>query len=223
MTTSNHPHEGGTFVVKPDNTVMPKSASDWLWAITAFTDSSGKVNWSVVATKHTLPDLQFHDKMPKFFWSVEIYPTGSGTFGVAGYKQVGGSGNRAPDIDEWMPTEEFPTIYEAAVWAEGFDAHLDAREMQEMYDSPWDRFCETGCGYKLPPEYAPHETVCGACLDNSDIDHDAAPAASAATTTPTVEARQVLEAFQMNFEPNDKVDAETLVAFVNDVIQKSQQ
>jgi hypothetical protein len=38
-----------------------------------------------------------------------------------------------------------------------------------------------------------------------------------------VEARQVLAAFQLNFEPDDKVDADTLIAFVNEVIQKSQQ
>ena len=28
------------------------------------------------------------------------------------------------------------------------------------------RWCDQGCGYKLPPEYAPDETTCGACLDN---------------------------------------------------------
>lgn len=27
------------------------------------------------------------------------------------------------------------------------------------------RFCDQGCGYKLPPEYAPSETTCGACLN----------------------------------------------------------
>ena len=27
------------------------------------------------------------------------------------------------------------------------------------------RFCDNGCGYKLPSEYAAHETTCGACLD----------------------------------------------------------
>jgi len=28
------------------------------------------------------------------------------------------------------------------------------------------RYCDNGCGYKLPSEYAPNETTCGACLDN---------------------------------------------------------
>jgi len=27
------------------------------------------------------------------------------------------------------------------------------------------RYCDQGCGYKLPPEYAPGETTCGACLN----------------------------------------------------------
>jgi hypothetical protein len=28
------------------------------------------------------------------------------------------------------------------------------------------RYCDNGCGYKLPQEYALNETTCGACLDN---------------------------------------------------------
>jgi hypothetical protein len=28
------------------------------------------------------------------------------------------------------------------------------------------RYCDNGCGYKLPDNYAPTETTCGACLDN---------------------------------------------------------
>lgn len=27
------------------------------------------------------------------------------------------------------------------------------------------RWCDMGCGYKLPPEYSKNETICGACLD----------------------------------------------------------
>jgi hypothetical protein len=27
------------------------------------------------------------------------------------------------------------------------------------------RFCDQGCGYKLPSEYGPDETTCGACLN----------------------------------------------------------
>lgn len=27
------------------------------------------------------------------------------------------------------------------------------------------RYCDNGCGYKLPADYAPHETTCGACLN----------------------------------------------------------
>jgi len=27
------------------------------------------------------------------------------------------------------------------------------------------RYCEQGCGYKLPAEYADNETTCGACLN----------------------------------------------------------
>ena len=30
---------------------------------------------------------------------------------------------------------------------------------------PESRFCDNGCGYRLPHEYAKHETTCGACLD----------------------------------------------------------
>jgi len=30
------------------------------------------------------------------------------------------------------------------------------------------RYCDQGCGYKLPPEYAPDETTCGACLNELD-------------------------------------------------------
>lgn len=28
------------------------------------------------------------------------------------------------------------------------------------------RWCDQGCGYKLPNEYAAHETTCGACLND---------------------------------------------------------
>jgi hypothetical protein len=59
--------------------------------------------------------------------------------------------------------------------------------------------------------------------DTVSFNKPAVPQKSAATTTPSVEARQVLAAFQLNFEPDDKVDADTLIAFVNEVIQKSQQ
>lgn len=31
------------------------------------------------------------------------------------------------------------------------------------------RYCANGCGYKLPAEYAPEETVCGACLDEPQL------------------------------------------------------
>lgn len=27
------------------------------------------------------------------------------------------------------------------------------------------RYCDQGCGYRLPPEYGETETTCGACLD----------------------------------------------------------
>ena len=27
------------------------------------------------------------------------------------------------------------------------------------------RYCDFGCGYKLPSEYGENETTCGACLD----------------------------------------------------------
>jgi len=27
------------------------------------------------------------------------------------------------------------------------------------------RWCENGCGYKLPEEYGQDETICGACLN----------------------------------------------------------
>jgi len=27
------------------------------------------------------------------------------------------------------------------------------------------RYCDNGCGYKLPDEYGDDETTCGACLD----------------------------------------------------------
>lgn len=30
------------------------------------------------------------------------------------------------------------------------------------------RYCENGCGYKLPADYAPHETTCGACLNEQN-------------------------------------------------------
>jgi len=30
------------------------------------------------------------------------------------------------------------------------------------------RYCEAGCGYKLPEEYGDDETICGACLDNPE-------------------------------------------------------
>lgn len=30
------------------------------------------------------------------------------------------------------------------------------------------RYCDNGCGYKLPEEYADNETTCGACLDELD-------------------------------------------------------
>jgi len=30
------------------------------------------------------------------------------------------------------------------------------------------RYCEQGCGYKLPTEYADNETTCGACLNELD-------------------------------------------------------
>jgi hypothetical protein len=27
------------------------------------------------------------------------------------------------------------------------------------------RYCDNGCGYKLPDDYTPTETTCGACLN----------------------------------------------------------
>jgi len=30
------------------------------------------------------------------------------------------------------------------------------------------RYCDNGCGYKLPDEYASNETTCGACLNEMD-------------------------------------------------------
>lgn len=35
------------------------------------------------------------------------------------------------------------------------------------------RWCDQGCGYKLPEEYAEDETTCGACLNSLDgLDED---------------------------------------------------
>lgn len=35
------------------------------------------------------------------------------------------------------------------------------------------RWCDQGCGYKLPEEYAENETTCGACLDlMEEMDED---------------------------------------------------
>lgn len=30
------------------------------------------------------------------------------------------------------------------------------------------RYCDQGCGYKLPEEYSDDETTCGACLDETE-------------------------------------------------------
>lgn len=30
------------------------------------------------------------------------------------------------------------------------------------------RWCDQGCGYKLPEEYAENETTCGACLNEDE-------------------------------------------------------
>jgi len=39
-----------------------------------------------------------------------------------------------------------------------------------MSEAKW---CDTGCGYKLPPEYGENETTCGACLDEmEETQHD---------------------------------------------------
>lgn len=32
------------------------------------------------------------------------------------------------------------------------------------------RWCDTGCGYRLPVEYAEDETTCGACLNLIELD-----------------------------------------------------
>lgn len=38
--------------------------------------------------------------------------------------------------------------------------------MSEQRESRvWTRYCDQGCGYKLPEEYAEDETTCGACLN----------------------------------------------------------
>lgn len=34
------------------------------------------------------------------------------------------------------------------------------------------RYCDQGCGYKLPEEYAEDETTCGACLNEKDDEYD---------------------------------------------------
>jgi len=34
------------------------------------------------------------------------------------------------------------------------------------------RYCDQGCGYKLPEEYAEDETTCGACLNEMEESND---------------------------------------------------
>lgn len=34
------------------------------------------------------------------------------------------------------------------------------------------RWCENGCGYKLPEEYREDERTCGACLNELENDQD---------------------------------------------------
>jgi len=38
-------------------------------------------------------------------------------------------------------------------------------ELRHLSDNREIRWCENGCGYKLPEEYAEDETICGACLN----------------------------------------------------------
>jgi len=42
--------------------------------------------------------------------------------------------------------------------------------MSEQRESRgWTRYCDQGCGYKLPEEYAEDETTCGACLNELEL------------------------------------------------------
>ncbi len=45
------------------------------------------------------------------------------------------------------------------------------------------RFCDNGCGYKLPSEYLVDETTCGACLDAHDMITTQIASATADTNT----------------------------------------
>lgn len=45
------------------------------------------------------------------------------------------------------------------------------------------RFCDNGCGYKLPSEYSVDETTCGACLDAHDMITTQIASATADTNT----------------------------------------
>jgi len=42
------------------------------------------------------------------------------------------------------------------------------KRTQTEYRKKETRYCDQGCGYKLPTEYATDETTCGACLNEYD-------------------------------------------------------
>lgn len=45
-------------------------------------------------------------------------------------------------------------------------------DMSLMSEDKEIRWCENGCGYKLPEEYKEDETICGACLNELENDQD---------------------------------------------------
>ena len=49
------------------------------------------------------------------------------------------------------------------------DINLMNEDMDEDKEIRW---CENGCGYKLPEEYKEDETICGACLDEMEETND---------------------------------------------------
>lgn len=45
-------------------------------------------------------------------------------------------------------------------------------ELPDENEALGTRYCDQGCGYKLPEEYADDETTCGACLNDAEDEDD---------------------------------------------------
>ena len=83
---------------------------------------------------------------------------------------------------DWVPDDETTDMNKygwlcqecvSEVKSEQESLAQELAQITEEINEEWQiRYCDNGCGYKLPSEYLESETTCGACLNEETIHHN---------------------------------------------------